>query len=270
VKQPQLADGDYIVLSDLQCPLQDKAAVKAIASFMEKRAFDGVLCVGDEADQPEPSRWNKGMAGEYTETFEKGLIDTYDTLRMLSQAAFAVPFHMMRSNHTDRINIYLSRYAPAMALTSWNSFPRIMGYDGQAPLLKGRTEPLPITWHDTMYEFAPGWVMAHGDETSANRLAGSTAMGLARKVGKSVVCGHTHKAAITHDHSGFAGKPTKELFGVEVGHLMDVKKAQYLTYGYANWTKAFGILYIRNRKVTPVIVPIQGKSFVVEGERHSW
>ena len=190
----KLPDGDYLVLSDLQCPLHDAAAVRAITQFVAFENFDGILCVGDEADQPEPSRWNKGAAGEFADTFERGLATTYDVLLGFSEALGDKPFHMMRSNHTDRISVYLSRYAPALSRTSWNNFTRIMGYDNQAPLLDGKTQPLPITWHDEMWEFASGWVLAHGDETSASRVAGSTAMGLARKAGKSVVCGHTHKA----------------------------------------------------------------------------
>ena len=63
---------------------------------------------------------------------------------------------------------------------------------------------------------------------------------------------------------------TYSLHGVEVGHLMDLSKAGYLKTGGANWQQAFGILYIDKAKVTPVVVPIHNRQFVVEGVKYSW
>ena len=54
-----------VVLSDLQIPYQDNKAVDATLDFIRYYKPDQLWCVGDELDAPEPSRWNKGMAGEY-------------------------------------------------------------------------------------------------------------------------------------------------------------------------------------------------------------
>jgi hypothetical protein len=43
---------------------------------------------------------------------------------------------------------------------------------------------------------------------------------------------------------------------MEVGHLMDMKQASYLTSGVANWQQGIGILVEKNRKVIPYTVPI--------------
>jgi len=105
-----------------------------------------------------------------------------------------------------------------------------------------------------------------GDEGRTNRTAGGTALTLAKQIGSSVVCGHTHKAGIQHEHTGYNGSIRNRLYGVEVGHLMDIKQAAYLGSTGANWQQAFVILYARRGNVTPVVVPINGRSFTVEGK----
>lgn len=265
----RLADGRYIILSDLQSPYEDKKAVTAITDMIRLVKPDGLLCVGDEADSPEPSRWSRGSAAEYAGTLEAGLQRTYDVIKGFSDALGDKPFHIMRSNHCDRINNYLTKYAPAMSLTSWNDYTRIMGY-GQTPLLDGRTEPIPVTWHTQPWEFAKGWVLAHGDEGPANATSGGTAMGLARKWGKSVVCGHTHKMGLRHEHRSLNGKITQELYGVEVGHLMNMGVANYLKAGSANWQQGFALLYVKQGHASVTPVPISRKGFIFEGSRWSW
>jgi hypothetical protein len=51
---------------------------------------------------------------------------------------------------------------------------------------------------------------------------------------------------------------------------MDLSQADYLNTGSANWQQAFTILFIRRGNVTPVVVPINGRSFVVEGKTYEF
>jgi hypothetical protein len=95
-------------------------------------------------------------------------------------------------------------------------------------------------------------------------------MSLAKKIGMSVVCGHTHKLGFLHENKSFNGKQISSLYGFEVGNMMDLKQATYLKGGSANWQSAFGLLYIHNGKVTPIPVPIINNSFVVEGKVYKW
>jgi hypothetical protein len=62
-----------VVLSDLQIPYHDSKAVEASIQFVKDYKPDELWCVGDELDAPEPSRWNKGMAGEYAETLQDSI-----------------------------------------------------------------------------------------------------------------------------------------------------------------------------------------------------
>lgn len=249
-----LPDGKYLVVPDLQIPYHDPRFVDRIV--YEACFADGVLCVGDESDSPEPSRWNKGTAGEYTGTLEAGLVATHKTMARLVDALgpHRGAFHVMRSNHQERVDKYISRYAPALADLAPLGWEALMGY-GQPSSLTGKT--LDITFHRRPFEFARGWVLAHGDEGSLIQTAGGTAMGLAKRWGKSVVCGHTHRAGLQHNHLMVNGKVGVELFGIEVGHGMDIKKAGYLRAGYGNWQKAYAWMEIVNGKVQPNLVIVR-------------
>lgn len=255
----------YVVLSDMQIPHHDRKAVAAVQQFVKDYAPDVLLCVGDEADSPEPSRWNKGMAGEYQGTLQAGLDLTREVMAGFREACGDVPFYCHRSNHTDRIQTYVNRYAPALASLRALDYPTLVGYPD-----------LDITFTRQPFEFEPGVLMMHGDEGGGSRIPGGTAMGLARLTGRSVVVGHTHKQGIVHDHDSVNGKITRHMFGFETGHLMDLKQADkasghgYLPAGAANWQQGFGLLHAINGRVHMQPVPILGRQFVAEGQVYSW
>jgi len=234
-----------VVLSDLQIPYHDEAAIKRVISFIKWYKPTQLWCVGDELDAPEPSRWNKGMAGEYATTLQDSIDMTYNVMADFRNALGRTkPFIIQRSNHTDRIQTYIRKYAPAFNSLESLQIEKLLGYDD-----------LNIQYLHRFKELLPGWVMAHGDEGRAIQVPGSTALSLAKKLGKSVVCGHTHKLGLQHETTGLYGK-NRTQFGLEVGHLMDIKQASYLTTGVANWQQGIGILVEKNRKVTPYAVPI--------------
>ena len=206
---------------------------------------DELWCVGDELDAPEPSRWNKGMAGEYAPTLQDSIDETFNLMHDFRSAlGWKKPFIIQRSNHTDRIQTYIRKYAPAFHSLDTLKVEELLGYSS-----------LGITYLHKMRELMPGWVMAHGDEGSLSRTPGTTALGLAKKLGKSVVCGHTHRLGLQHETTGLNGK-THTLFGLEVGHMMDIKQASYLTSGVANWQQGVGMLIQTNKQVIPYAIPI--------------
>lgn len=249
-----------IVLSDMQVPLHDARAITEVVKFAKDWQPDELYCVGDEADQFEISRWDKGTALEYAGTYQKNLDRTHEIMARFREVLGDKPMHVMRSNHGEtRVTSYLKKYAPALGSLRDLQYEKLLGYD-----------KINVTYHNRIWQFAPGWALAHGDEGSAIQTPGGTALNLAKRIGLSVVCGHTHKAGIQHHHQGYGGKITKPLYGIEVGHLMDMAKASYLPSGHGNWQQAFAILYIRKGNVTPVIIPINGRSFTVEGELYKW
>ena len=177
------------------------------------------------------------------------MLELDDALRFGRKGGKDLPHHVMRSNHMDRISKYVRQYAVALSGIPALRIDRLMGYQ-QPSSLNGRV--LPITYHPEPWEFSPGWVLCHGDEGSGSiQTAGGTALNLAKRWGKSIVCGHTHKAGMQHHHMSLNGQIHQPLFGMEVGHLMDMTQANYLKAGSANWQQAVGILDIFNGKVKP-------------------
>ena len=74
------------------------------------------------------------------------------------------PFHVMRSNHGDRISHYIDKYAPALASLRELEYERLLRYDEND-----------IKFHDRIWSFAPGWALAHGDEGNLIQTSGGTA-----------------------------------------------------------------------------------------------
>ena len=249
-----------VVLPDIQAPSEDRKAVEAVRAFVQAYQPDELYCVGDEADSPEPSRWAKGTALEYAPTLQAGFDRVREVMAGFKEAIGDKPFHCSRSNHGDRLRTYVSRYGPALASLRDLSIEHQLGYD-----------ELEITYHHKPWRFAPGWLLMHGDEGGMASTAGGTALSLARKTGHSVICGHTHKFGIQHENNSVNGQASRQLFGIESGHLMDLKKAGYLKYGGANWQQGFVLLEISDLgRVHPTLVPIINRSFVVDGVRYEW
>ena len=249
----------YVVIPDMQIPDHDPKAVASVQEFIAWLKPDGLLCVGDELDSPEPSRWNKGYAGEYAGTLQKSIDTCHDILGGFRDALGDGPFHLMRSNHGERIRTYIHRYAPALADLRELRYESLLGFDD-----------LGITYHERPYEFAPGWLLAHGDEGSLTQTSGGTALGLAKKWGKSVVCGHTHRAGLQHQHLSVNGKIHQHLYGMEVGHLMQYgngkSKADYLKAGSANWQQAVAVIDVDGKHVHPTLILMRDSRVTWDGK----
>lgn len=245
----------WIVIPDLQVPYHDRKAVASVQRFVAAVKPDGLLIVGDELDAPQPSRWNKGFAGEYSATLQKDIDECHSVLAGFRSAlGHGGPIHLSRSNHGDRIRTYINRYAPALRSL------RGLDYEG----LLGLSD-LGITFHEKPYVFAPGWALAHCDEGGSSQTAGGTALALAKKWGVSVVGGHTHKAGIQHAHLTVNGRIMRHLFGIESGNLMDFRKADYLKANSANWQQAITIIDVDGKHVLPQLVPIFNSTVVYQG-----
>ena len=118
-----------VVLSDLQIPYQDNTAVDATLDFIRDYKPDELWCVGDELDAPEPSRWNKGMLGEYADTLQDSIDLTNEIMADYKSALGKnKPFYIQRSNHTDRIDTYMRKFAPAFSSLKSLKIEELLGY----------------------------------------------------------------------------------------------------------------------------------------------
>lgn len=225
----------WVIIPDLQVPLHDERFMDVVCAWIAANGpWDGLANVGDEADCTAVGRWVRGRRGEYAGNLQADLDETNRVLGLFRQAIGPdTPYILMRSNHTDRIKHYLQN-APALDTLECLDYRNLVGLD-----------EWDIQFKDKPYVFTSdngGWILAHGDEGSLLRSAGGTALGLAKRYGKSTVCGHTHRAGIQHDHQVVNGRITRHLFGVETGHGMDLKKASYLKGGYGNWQQAITVI----------------------------
>jgi len=240
-----------VVISDLQVPYHDERAVRNVASFIKRFKPDQVITIGDEIDLPQISRWTEGTPGWFEQSLGADRDATVEILWDLQVT------DMIRSNHTDRLYNVIMKKIPAFLALPELKFEKFMKLD-----------ELGIKFHRKPLEFAPDWIAIHGDEGSVKPTPGLTALDAARKHGKSVVCGHTHRAgqsAFTEASGGVLGRVLR---GVEVGNLMQFSKAGYMK-GTGNWQQAFAVIYVDKKAVTNTIVHIEKDgSFVFEGKRY--
>lgn len=250
----------FLTFPDAQVPYQDKKAIASIEAFIRYIKPDALLIVGDELDAPSPSKWSKGLSNEYAGTLQRELDECHDMLASLRAAVGKdKPIHLMRSNHGERILNYINRNAPALDSIKALAYESLLGLG-----------ELGITFHRQPYEFAPGWVMAHGDEGSMIQTPGGTALGLAKKWGKSVICGHTHKAGLQHHHLTLNGRVVQSLYGIETGHVMDYgngkNKAGYLKAGSANWQQAVTLFDVDGKSVSPHLIMLRDSRVQWDGK----
>jgi len=241
-----------VVISDLQSPFHDVAATKTIAKFIKHYRPSSVVSVGDEIDLPQISRWEEGGEGEWQRDLGRHRDITVDLLAELQVD------HIVRSNHSDRLYNKIKSKAPGFLGLPELEIEKFLKLDS-----------LGITYHHEPYELAPNWLLMHGDEGNVQPTAGATALGLAKRSGMSVVCGHTHRMGLTHHTQGWTGK-TKTIWGMEVGNLMDYKFARYIKAGLFTWNKGFGLLHVDGTTVMPQLVPIVNNSFTVDGKVWKW
>lgn len=237
-----------VVVSDLQIPYHDRRAVSNLTKFIKAYKPDHVVSVGDEMDMQTISRWSKGTPLEFERSIGK---DRDETVRILESLQVK---HMIRSNHTDRLfNTVMMRAPGLLGLPELNieNFLKL--------------DQIGTTYHKDPYQLAPGWLLMHGDEGSMNQTGGMTALGLAKRAGMSVVCGHTHRMGLVHHSQAYAGSKGNTVWGMEVGNLMNYKQAKYIKGGLVNWQQGFGILHVDGNTVVPQIVPIRRDgTFVVD------
>ena len=240
-----------VVISDLQVPYHDERAVRNVASFIKRFKPDQVITIGDEIDLPQISRWTEGTPGWFEQSLGADRDATVEILWDLQVT------DMIRSNHTDRLYNVIMKKIPAFLALPELKFEKFM-----------KLNELGIKFHRKPLEFAPDWIAIHGDEGSVKPTPGLTALDAARKHGKSVVCGHTHRAgqsAFTEASGGVLGRVLR---GVEVGNLMQFSKAGYMK-GTGNWQQAFAVFYVDKKTVTNTIIHIEKDgSFVFEGKRY--
>lgn len=243
-----------VLVPDLQVPYQSRPAVRTLSRFIEDYEPDEVAQVGDLIDMPQLSQWTKGLAGEHTRDLHRHRNEAVEVIDMLKINVIS------RANHEDRLFKSISQRLPGLI-----DLPELQIEN----FLK--LGELGVTYAREPYLLGPNTYLMHGDEGSQNQRAGMTAAALSNKISASVCIGHTHRLGLVPTTHMVGGKVNRTNWGMEVGSILDYRSGGFkYMKGMANWQMGFAVLYVDGKTVTPTPIPIQNKSFVVEGERYSW
>lgn len=240
-----------LVIPDLQIPFHDEHVVRNVIKFAKTFKAHQTVTLGDEMDMQELGRWSEGKADWFAQTLDDNRNMTIDILWELGVT------DMIRSNHTDRLYNQISSKIPALGSLPELRFERFLKMD-----------ELGIKFHKDEMNIAPNWIAVHGDHTPIKPQGGLSALEGARRRGKNVISGHTHRAGRSAFTEASGGRVGRILQGVECGHLMAVNKASY-THGVANWQQAFAIMYVHEKNVQVDLIHIEKDgTFIVSGKRY--
>lgn len=243
-----------VIVPDLQVPYHDRKAVAALGQFIEEYQPDMVACVGDLIDMPQISQWTKGTAGEHTRDLHKHRNEAIEVIDMLKIDVIS------RANHEDRLYKSIASRLPGLMDLPELQIEEFLGLNQRG-----------IVYAKQPYKLAHNWYLLHGDESSQSSKSGMTAANLSNRLSVSVAIGHTHKLGLIPTSHMIGGKIHRTDWGMEVGCILDFQSAGFkYMRGMANWTKGFAMLTVEGKTVTPHLIPIQNRSFIVEGERFSW
>ena len=214
----------------MQVPFQFDEAIVNLKKLVNTFKFDLVLNVGDELDLNTISKYSQGKAESFQQTLNADRDLCKDILYDLKTDVVS------RSNHGDRLFSAVSQIPGLMALPELQ-YEKFMGY-----------EELGIYFAKKPYEI-PGteFVLCHGDEGNLSRVGGSSALNIAKRWGRSVIAGHSHRMGYTCHSEAFNGRLQRVLVGIEVGHTCNISKMRYLAKGgyYANWQAGAVIMTIK-------------------------
>ena len=238
-----------VILSDLQVPFEDEHVTRNIIAFLKKFKPDQTVTIGDEIDFQTISKWSEGTPAAYDMVLGEDRDRCVDLLWELGVT------DCIRSNHTDRLYNIIMKKIPSFLSLPELRFEKFMKFD-----------ELGITFHKNPMQIAPNWIAVHGDHTPIKPHGGLSALEAARRHGKNVVSGHTHRAGRSAFTEASGGRVGRVLHGVEVGHLMDTRQAAY-TKGTFNWQQAFAIMYVQGSNVQIDLINIEKNgTFIVQGK----
>lgn len=207
--------------------------------------------MGDEIDMPQLGSFNANTIDEMVGNLDEDRVFTQKVLTYLGVT------DIVGSNHGIRLYRSIKKRLPSFLNLPELKYERFMGYD-----------KLNIKFHPYGFDWAKGWHVTHGDAFPMSNNAGQTALNGARRIGKNVVCGHTHRLGHMSYSEAHNGRLGRVLQGVEVGNLVDLSSSgMAYTRGYANWQSGFAVAYVDANRVTIVTIPINHDgSFIFEGK----
>ncbi|WP_346131401.1 metallophosphoesterase [Nonomuraea roseola] len=237
-------------------PYHNPRQVKALHGYIHATKPDGLVIIGDFMDYAGPSRWNKDTRAEFENNVFK---ESELGKRILGdlRRGYDGPTDFIEGNHDANPRRYLTKHAPALAESNAFNVETLLDFDSHGiNIIRGSLD------------IAPGWVAMHGHATGIRTVTqpGMSAVKLVDKLEKSVAIGHVHRLGLMPQTKGTTAKHSVR-WGMEVGNVMDMRKAQYLGHVTANWQSGFGMLHVDGKRVRPELIPMDDNgSFIADGK----
>jgi hypothetical protein len=131
----------------LQYPYIKKSYVESLLDYINYVKPDKLLCVGDELDCQTISTFSRGTALEFEGSLQKNINGLKGLLKEFRSAIGNKPFQIQRSNHTVRIEKYISRHAPAFSVIDAIKIENLLGYNDK---------DIKVTYNRSLTEVAKG------------------------------------------------------------------------------------------------------------------
>lgn len=207
-----------LVIPDAHAPWINWDAMKECKKWHDKHKPDLVINLGDLTDQKIWSRWQAD-----TDDFSPSEEYTMAHKDLVKLHKWFPKMEILRGNHDTRV---LQRAVEAgIPSHMFRDVDDVFNFDGwrwysRSERLIVKTKRGPI-------------LFMHGDEMGGSVCAKS------RKLGMSVVQGHTHKVSITYTQN-----LTGHFFGAEMGCIMDIrsKAARYAQANPMGSSVGFGVI----------------------------
>jgi len=229
----------WFYFSDMQIPDQDDKAIDLAFKVLKWFKPHVVVNIGDLANGSGTSRWANGTTEEVLASIMEENTGVIDYWRRVKKAAPRARLIWTGGNHCSRPFDYVDKKAPALR-------------ELVTPESLWQVDKLGIEYYD--YSLPPqvkmGDVYVHHG-VAVSKHAGDSARMDIESFGVSLVRGHSHRA------SSFAKTyelRNETLWGYEIGHLMDVSKADYSQVH--NWQQAFAVGYEEDGHGHIDIIPI--------------
>jgi hypothetical protein len=251
-----------VALPDVHCPAHNKRVFWSVLQFLKWYRPHVVLFIGDVADMFQLSTWPKHPR---TRVNPQGEIDdTRDLIYKVMKSGPVIdnvqtgPFWVLdiEGNHEDRIIRYLTKVCPTLAhfLDAKTRepivhLPNLMGFKPDDPITF-------ITGRDERGGFEGGICFneqLHAEHGSIVKpVPGASVQAHCEKYHRSTMTGHTHRMG-TYSRQVL----DKEIYGVELGCLVDIEHPYFAYAGATDWHLGFGVVNVLNGKVHVQPVPIQ-------------
>ena len=240
---------------DLHIPIHDARKVEALIKFIGDFHPDQVIIIGDLMDFKPVSRWSKDQRAEFEGSVIEDCALARDTFFKPLRKVYSGYIGMHMGNHEERLADYIEKNAPGLSSAYMLHIPHLLEFNGN--------DVHSLPW---LHQWAPGWASTHGHlgGISLSKTGGGTALGAALDFGLNVVCGHTHRLGMISSTGGWKNNEST-LTGVEVGHMINLSRVDYLKEAAPNWQAGFAVGYWEEDKyafVNPIPVT---NHFVVEG-----